>query len=152
MDLRQGREKPISLDFESVSQKSVSESMRGIRDKKKSVKIRVRLKRRSSNKSLGCASDKMIKSFKDKTTENIFNSKRVKDVSIQLAKKAKRRLEFLHSAVDLEDMYFPPSNRFHALEGFTPTRYTIWVDQRWRLTFEWREGNAYEVQFEDYHR
>ena len=94
----------------------------------------------------------MIKSFKDKTTENIFNSKRVKGVSIQLAKKAKRRLEFLHSAVDLEDMYFPPSNRFHALEGFTPTRYAIWVDQRWRLTFEWREGNAYEVQFEDYHR
>ncbi|MBC8236515.1 type II toxin-antitoxin system RelE/ParE family toxin [bacterium] len=117
----QGREKPIFPDFESVSQKSVSESMRGIRDKTKSVKIRVRLKWRYSNKSLGFASDNMIKSFKDKTTENIFNSKRVKGVSIQLAKKAKRRLEFLHSAVDLEDMYFPPSNRFHALEGFAPT-------------------------------
>lgn len=60
----------------------------------------------------------MIQSFKDKATEDIFNSKRVKGVSIQLAKKAKRRLEFLHSAVELEDMYFPPSNRFHALEGF----------------------------------
>ena len=77
---------------------------------------------------------------------------RHREVNEPFAKKAKRRLEFLHSAVNLEDMYFPPSNRFHALEGFTPTQYAIWVDQRWRITFEWREGNAYEVLFEDYHR
>ena len=94
----------------------------------------------------------MIKSFKDKTTENIFYSKRVKSVSPQLVKKAKRRLDFLHDAVDLEDMYFPPSNQFHSLGGFTPTRYAISVDKQWRITFVWQDGNASEVLFEDYHK
>jgi proteic killer suppression protein len=69
-----------------------------------------------------------------------------------LVKKAKRRLDFLHDAVDLEDMYFPPSNKFHSLEGFNPTRYAISVDKQWRITFQWRDGNAYEVLFEDYHQ
>ncbi|MDM8521830.1 type II toxin-antitoxin system RelE/ParE family toxin [Desulfococcaceae bacterium HSG8] len=93
----------------------------------------------------------MIKSFKDKITKNIFYSKHIKNVSTHLVKKAKRRMDFLHEAVDLEDMYFPPSNKFHSLEGFTPTRYAICVDKQWRITFEWQDGNAYEVVFEDYH-
>ncbi len=94
----------------------------------------------------------MIKSFKDKITENIFNSKRVTGIGAPLIKKAKRRLDFLHDAVDLEDMYFPPSNQFHSLQGFSPTRYAIWVDKQWRITFEWHDGNAFEVLFEDYHK
>lgn len=67
----------------------------------------------------------MIKSFKDKNTEKIFNSKRVKNLDEKLAKKVRRRLDFLNDAVDKEDMYFPPSNRFHSLDGFTPTRYAV---------------------------
>ncbi|MBF0277349.1 MAG: type II toxin-antitoxin system RelE/ParE family toxin [SAR324 cluster bacterium] len=94
----------------------------------------------------------MIKSFKDKTSENIFYSKRIKGISQQLVKKAKRRLDFLHDAVDLNDMCFPPSNKFHSLEGFNPTRYAISVDKQWRITFLWQEGNAYEVLLEDYHK
>lgn len=93
----------------------------------------------------------MIKSFKGKITEPIFYNKRVKGLGLQLVKKAKRRLDFLDATVDLEDLYFPPSNKFHALEGFNPTRYSISVDRQWRITFEWKEGNAYEVLFEDYH-
>ncbi|RLC11007.1 MAG: hypothetical protein DRI57_19525 [Deltaproteobacteria bacterium] len=93
----------------------------------------------------------MIKSFKDKNTEKIFNAKRIKYLDDKLAKKVRRRLDFLNDAVDKEDMYFPPSNKFHSLEGFTPTRYAIRVDRQWRITFEWHDGDAYEVTFEDYH-
>ena len=93
----------------------------------------------------------MIKSFKGKITEQIFYNKRVIGIGLQLVKKAKRRLDFLDATVDLEDLYFPPSNNFHALEGFNPTRYSISVDRQWRITFEWKGGNAYEVLFEDYH-
>ncbi|MBF0452638.1 MAG: type II toxin-antitoxin system RelE/ParE family toxin [Candidatus Magnetomorum sp.] len=94
----------------------------------------------------------MIKSFRDKETENIFHSKRIKKINAKLVKKVKRRLDFLNDAVDIEDMYFPPSNKFHSLDGFKPTRYAIWVDNKWRITFEWDTGNAYNVIFEDYHR
>lgn len=93
----------------------------------------------------------MIKSFYDKRTEDIFNDRRVQRLDNKLIKKARRRLELLNAAVRLEDMYFPPSNQLHALEGFNPTRYAIRVDTQWRITFEWHEGDAFDVHFEDYH-
>ena len=93
----------------------------------------------------------MIKSFCDERTKDIFNGRRVQRLDSKLARKARRRLELLNAAVRLEDMYFPPSNHFHALQGDNPTRYSIRVDQRWRITYEWREGDAFDVCFEDYH-
>jgi len=93
----------------------------------------------------------MIKSIRDTRTENIFNGKRIQRLDSKLAKKARRRLELLNAAVKLDDMYFPPSNQFHALEGFNPTRYAISVNRQWRVTFEWHAGDAYDVYFEDYH-
>lgn len=93
----------------------------------------------------------MIKSFHDTKTEDMFNGRRVQRLDSRLAKKARRRLELLNAAVRLEDMYFPPSNQFHALEGFNPTRYAIRVDRQWRVSFEWHKGDAFDVYFEDYH-
>ncbi len=93
----------------------------------------------------------MIKSFRDQKTEDIFNGRRVQRLDSKLVNKARRRLELLHAAVRLEDMYFPPSNQLHALQGFQPKRYAIRVNQQWRVTFEWHEGDAFDVYFEDYH-
>jgi len=94
---------------------------------------------------------RMINSFRDKRTEDIFNGRRVQRLDINLAKKARRRLELLNAAVKLEDLWFPPSNQLHVLQGFEPTRYAIWVNSQWRITFEWVEGHAFDVYFEDYH-
>jgi toxin HigB-1 len=93
----------------------------------------------------------MIKTFRDQRTEDIFNGKRIRGIDPKLVQKARRRLEFLHAALKIEDLYFPPSNRFHALHGFTPTRYAIWVNDQWRISFEWQENHAFDVYFEDYH-
>ena len=93
----------------------------------------------------------MIKSFKDKRTERIFSGEHVKGIPTELFKKARRRLAMLNRALQLEDMYFPPSNRFHALAGYQPARYAISVDNQWRITFEWHDGDAHNVLFEDYH-
>lgn len=93
----------------------------------------------------------MIQSFRNKETEKIFSGERVKGVSSNLAQKARRRLAILNRAIQLEDLYFPPSNKFHALTGSTPTRYAISVDKQWRITFEWLNGDAVNVSFEDYH-
>jgi toxin HigB-1 len=93
----------------------------------------------------------MIRSFRDEKTEDVFHGRRVQRLDAGLAKQARRRLELLNAAVRLEDLRFPPSNRFHALQGYQPTRYAIWVNNQWRITFEWIEGVAFDVYFEDYH-
>lgn len=93
----------------------------------------------------------MIKSFTDTRTREIFDGKRVKRLDKELLNRARRRLQLLNSATRIEDLYFPPSNRFHAIEGFSPTRYAVRVNDQWRISFEWHEGHVYNVLFEDYH-
>lgn len=93
----------------------------------------------------------MIKSFADKQTEAIFHGSAIKKLDMTLIKKAKLRLEYLNAAVQLEDLYFPPSNKFHALQGYQPTRYAIRVNEKWRITFAWQNNHAFNVCFEDYH-
>ena len=75
----------------------------------------------------------------------------LKEFPTVLIKKARRRLALLNRAVQLEDLYFPPSNKLHSLSGYIPTRYAISIDKQWRITFEWHEGDAHDVLFEDYH-
>jgi proteic killer suppression protein len=93
----------------------------------------------------------MIKSFRDDRTEDIFEGRNVRRIDKKLAKRARIRLGYLNYATKLEDLYFPPSNRFHALQGFKPTRYAIRVNKPWRISFEWSENHAFDVYFEDYH-
>lgn len=93
----------------------------------------------------------MIKSFQDEITAAIFNGQKIRRLDQELIKKSRRRLEFLNAAKTLEDLFFPPSNKFHALKGFSPTRYAISVNAQWRITFTWQNGDAYAVIFEDYH-
>ncbi|NKQ36552.1 MAG: type II toxin-antitoxin system RelE/ParE family toxin [Chloroflexi bacterium] len=93
----------------------------------------------------------MIKTFCDTVSEDIFHGRRIRRLDAKLAKKARRRMELLNAATRIEEMYFPPSNRFHTLQGFQPTRYAIRVNSQWRITFEWQDGHAFDVCFEDYH-
>jgi len=62
-----------------------------------------------------------------------------------------RRLRYLDAAVMLEDLGVPPSNRLEGLKGDLSGFYSIRVNDQWRLIFRWREGNAYDVEFIDYH-
>lgn len=94
----------------------------------------------------------MIITFRDKTTRKIFDGEKIKAIDKTLAEKTRRRLQLINSAVKAEDLYFPPSNKFHALQGYDPPRYAIRVNNQWRISFEWHsDGNAYDVCFEDYH-
>ncbi|BAP56884.1 plasmid encoded proteic killer toxin HigB [Thioploca ingrica] len=93
----------------------------------------------------------MIISFRDKKTEIIFNGEPVRGIDKNLANKIRRRLELLNAAQKISDLYFPPSNRFHVLEGFEPRRYAIWVNNQWRISFVWGDNGVYDVYFEDYH-
>jgi toxin HigB-1 len=93
----------------------------------------------------------MIKSFKNKFTENIFDNGKAKNIDKIIASKASDRLDLPNAANSLNDLKFPPSNRLKKLEGFNPKRYSIRINKQWRVTFEWADNNAYNVCFEDYH-
>jgi len=92
----------------------------------------------------------MIHSFKDKRTGELYRTGQVKKIDQELCKRATKALDRVNAATKLEDFYFPPSLKFHALQGFTPKRYSIRVNDQWRISFEWKEG-AQQVLFEDYH-
>lgn len=89
----------------------------------------------------------MIQSFADDTTEQIWKGKPVRRIPADLQRQALKRLTFLNLAKRLEDLYVPPSNKFHAVGK----RYAISVNMQWRITFGWSDAGPVEVLFEDYH-
>jgi proteic killer suppression protein len=57
----------------------------------------------------------------------------------------------LNRAVTLNDLSVPPANRLEKLSGDRKGQYSIRINQQWRVCFEWREGDAYNVEIVDYH-
>ena len=91
----------------------------------------------------------MIKNFKDKEAEKIYNGLRSAKLPGIIQDTARRRLKYLNNAVNLEDLRVPPSNHFEALNG-RPGVYSIRINIQWRITFTWNDG-AENVRIEDYH-
>ncbi len=67
-----------------------------------------------------------------------------------LSRKLRLQLAALQSANQIEDLEFP-GYRLHLLKGADNGRWSIWVNSNWRLTFEFREGHIFNLDFEDYH-
>lgn len=92
----------------------------------------------------------MIKSFRDKETESLFNGNRVKKFD-GIRKQTEKRLVILHAATSIKDLSGLPSNRFEALKGDRKGQYSIRINDQWRICFEWTDGNAEYVEIVDYH-
>lgn len=92
----------------------------------------------------------MIKSFKDKDTEALFN-----DVLVlryrAVERAARRKLLYLQRARLLDDLRVPPGNRIELLKGDRKGQHSIRVNDQWRICFRWSEGDAYDVEMVDYH-
>ena len=91
----------------------------------------------------------MIKTFRHRGLKEIFETGRTARVNRDWQAKLIRQMDALDSAARPEDMNIP-GWRFHALQG-RPVRYSVTVSANWRLTFEWRAGDAYRLDLEDYH-
>ncbi len=92
----------------------------------------------------------MIRSFRDERTRALFADRFVRQFE-GVARRAKRKLEALNAAGRLEDLRIPPSNRLEKLKGDLKDFHSIRVNDRWRVIFKWRDGDAQEVQLVDYH-
>ena len=96
----------------------------------------------------------MIKSFRTKTTEDIYHglsSREARRISSSLWKVAGRKLDMINAAVQLQDLKVPPGNRLQALRGDLRGKYSIRVNNQYRIIFEFHDSDAYEVEIKDYH-
>lgn len=91
----------------------------------------------------------MLKSFKNKELAALWNGKRSK-IDSRMHGRIVLRLDAVDSAATLNDLNVPGFN-FHSLQGHNPTRYTIHVNGPWCITFEFSDGDAHRVDFEQYH-
>ena len=94
----------------------------------------------------------MIVSYRDKRTRDFAAGKRVKAFS-GIERSALLKLDRLDAAVELKDLAMLPGNRFEALRGDRKGQYSIRINDRWRICFEWLEGTPgpSKVEIVDYH-
>lgn len=92
----------------------------------------------------------MIKSFSHKGLEDFFYDGTKKGIQPKHAGKLEEILDRLNQAREIRDMDYPGAN-LHRLLPKQEGRWAVKVSGNWRITFAFKEGNAYEVDYEDYH-
>ncbi len=93
----------------------------------------------------------MIKTFRDKETEKVFHGRFSRRLPHNIQRIAERKLIMLHKSVTLNDLRIPPSNRLEMLKGSWAGKYSIRINNQWRICFTWREDGVYDVEITDYH-
>jgi proteic killer suppression protein len=94
----------------------------------------------------------MIKTFYDDLTERLYLGEGTSGkVSKELIPRIMRKLDLINQAASVGDLKVPPANRLHLLENTRAGQWSIAVNDQWRICFEFRDGNAYRVEFCDYH-
>ena len=93
----------------------------------------------------------MIVLFGSKETEHILNGTGVKKMPLDIQNVGRRKLRMLHNSADITDLRIPPSNRLEKLAGNLNGFYSIRINKKWRIIFQWNTGNASKVEIIDYH-
>ena len=93
----------------------------------------------------------MIKSFKGKETEQFYITGKSKKFPSGVCKVAIRKLDYLNAAASPEDLKIPPGNRLKALKGKYEGKYSIRINDQYRIVFKWEDFDAYDVEITDYH-
>jgi len=96
----------------------------------------------------------MIIIFLTEATRDIYDgkeSKLARRIPQSIWKVAQRKLDMLNVAYTLNDLKSPPANRLEALKGNLKGKYSIRINDQYRIVFEFRDKNVYEVEITDYH-
>ena len=92
----------------------------------------------------------MIKSFKHKGLKEIFRHGRSKLINAEHWERIAEMLDELDAAVVVLDLALPGYD-FHGLQGKRKGEYSVAVRANWKITFRFEDGDAYIVNYEDYH-
>ena len=93
----------------------------------------------------------MIKSFRSRETEKIWNGIRAKRLPQGIQQIARRKLRMLNNARSINDLRVPPANQLEALRGNRKGQHSIRINDQWRICFVWMDGDALNVEIVDYH-
>ena len=91
----------------------------------------------------------VIRSFANKPTADIWRTGNAR--GSPPASVTKRKLAMLDAVAALEDLKSPPGNRLEKLHGDREGQYSIRINDQYRICFEWRGHDAFEVEITDYH-
>jgi len=80
-----------------------------------------------------------------------MESGRVKGLPMEIQEIGRRKLRMINNSVNIGDLRILPSNKLEKLSGNYKGFYRIRVNHQWRITFQWKTSNAYEVEIIDYH-
>jgi len=94
----------------------------------------------------------MIISFRDEETRKIFNRNWSPRLPRDIQAVAYRKLVMLHAANALINLQSLPGNRLEKLRGDRDGQYSIRINDRYRICFEWKDGDAHHVEIVDYHK
>ncbi len=92
----------------------------------------------------------MIRSFRDRDAKGLLAGNAPRRLR-SVARVAQRKLRQLHAAHQLEDLAIFPGNRLEALKDDRRGEHSIRINDRLRICFVWRNGDAYDVEIVDYH-
>ena len=93
----------------------------------------------------------MIRSFGNSETEKIWEGIVSKKLPFDIQNVARRKLRMINSSQDINDLRIPPANRLEKLKGNLSSFHSIRINNQWRIIFEWKNDDAYEVKIVDYH-
>ncbi|KAI9134788.1 type II toxin-antitoxin system RelE/ParE family toxin [Acaryochloris sp. CCMEE 5410] len=93
----------------------------------------------------------MIRTFKDKETQKVFERQRSRKLPSDIQQVALRKLRMLNRAETLQDLRVPPANRLERLVGDRKGQHSIRINDQWRICFLWQDGDALDVEIVDYH-
>lgn len=92
----------------------------------------------------------MIKSFRCRETERLFNTGRSRRFQ-NIERIATRKLEVPNAATSLGELAITPGNELEQLKGDRRGQYSIRINRQWRICFEWHGQDAERVEIVDYH-
>ena len=93
----------------------------------------------------------MINSFGNKETRKIWEGDRIRGLSVEIQEVTRRKLRMLNNSQNVSDLMIPPSNRLEKLKGNFKSFYSIRINDQWRIIFQWKNGNAEQVELIDFH-
>jgi proteic killer suppression protein len=92
----------------------------------------------------------MLKSFKHKGLRDFFEDDSKRGISADQAQRIKIRLDVISAATQIDDISVPGFD-LHELKGDRAGTWSLSVSGNWRITFRFENGDAYDVDWEDYH-
>ena len=93
----------------------------------------------------------MTKTFKDVETQKIYQRERSRKLPSDIQQVALRKLRMVNNAININDLRVPPANRLEKLGKDREGQYSIRINDQWRICFEWKSGDAFNVEITDYH-